>query len=1152
MNDQSPSRQTNNAKQQIFRTRRSYNQWVNNQTLEDYALRFTAKSARKWSLGRVANTALGAISFLALEAIGAAITISYGFPVAITSILVVGALIFIAGLPICYYAAKYGVDIDLLTRGAGFGYIGSSVTSLIYASFTFIFFALEAAIMAALIKLVFGLPLEWGYLVCAVVVIPLVTHGITFISKFQAWTQPVWIILQLLPLAFIIAYDMPSIEKWLSFTGMENQHNGAVSIMYFGSACAVLFALIAQIGEQVDYLRFLPEKTKENRFRWWFALLSAGPGWIIIGILKMLIGSLLAYLLWQDGFSAREATDPANMYLLAFEQVVSSPEGALILTAIFVVVCQLKINVTNAYAGSIAWSNFFSRLTHNHPGRVVWLVFNVTIALMLMELGIYQAFEDALGVYAILAVCWVAALFSDLTICKPFGLSPKRIEFKRAYLYDINPVGVGSMIVGSFIGALCYLGVFGQVALALAHFIAIAVTVVLAPIIAIATKGNYYIARSPDLDTNDHELECVVCQNKYETEDIASCPAYGGGICSLCCSLDARCNDLCKPHSSFTAQSKRFLSKFLPKALIDSIHGNFSQFIIIFIMASAVTGVLLFMVYVHGTTESVTTNEFMASTLWKVFMTLNIVIGVVCWLFVLAHDSRLVAQEESNTQNRLLLDEIEAHKITDAKLQAAKEVAESANNAKSRYLTGLSHELRTPLNSIMGYAQLLERKAELDNDVKSKVSVIKKSGEHLTDLIEGLLDISKIEAGRLDVNRDIIHLHDLIEQLNFMFRQQAQDKGLEFQYQEIGMVPDLVVCDEKHLRQILINLLSNAVKFTDKGKVLFSVSYRNQVARFTITDTGPGIATHEIERAFKPFERIRTNRQTESQPGTGLGLTITQLLTEILGGNIELENTVGGGLTAKISIMLPTPFSNPELNQDEDNARIKQNNITGYKGARKTITVVDDDPMHRGLMGDILGGLGFITLEAHDAFACLELHHSQPPDLYLLDISMPEMTGWQLVDKLRGEGYRGGIIMLSANAKEYEETDQYDKVIDDYITKPVKLRTLINKLSKTLEIDWEFDHEAQPKPELNAIVLPNSGELNFPETSELQEILDLVSTGHLAGLKIKLNKLKRSGDYSDSFFSQLEPLINNLRFEDIEAYITRILNTGSEALSNDS
>ena len=171
--------------QQVFKARRSYNRWVANQTLEDFALRFTAKSARRWSAARVSNTALGAISFLALEAIGATVTLLYGFDNAFYAFMAVSLVIFLTAIPISYYAAKYGVDIDLLSRGAGFGYIGSTITSLIYASFTFIFFALESAIMASALDILFGLPLMFGYLLSAIIVIPLVTHGITLISRFQ-------------------------------------------------------------------------------------------------------------------------------------------------------------------------------------------------------------------------------------------------------------------------------------------------------------------------------------------------------------------------------------------------------------------------------------------------------------------------------------------------------------------------------------------------------------------------------------------------------------------------------------------------------------------------------------------------------------------------------------------------------------------------------------------------------------------------------------------------------------------------------------------------------------------------------------------------------------------------------------------------------
>ncbi|HEY7886589.1 MAG TPA: hybrid sensor histidine kinase/response regulator, partial [Cellvibrionaceae bacterium] len=551
------------ARQHIFRVRRNYNQWVANETLEDYALRFTAKSARRWSSARVTNTALGAISFLALEAIGGAITLHYGFNNAVLAIMAVSLVIFLTAIPISYYAARYGVDSDLLTRGAGFGYIGSTITSLIYASFTFIFFALEAVIMAMALELLFGIPLAFGYIICAVMVIPLVTHGIALISRFQLWTQPLWIVLQLLPFIFIIYLDAQAVDNWTSFAGVHNGQENTFNLLMFGAAAAVLFALIAQIGEQVDFLRFIPEPEPGQRLRWWVAVMAGGPGWIIIGAIKILAGSFLAVLALNHGVDAIEAADPTRMYMIAFGYITSSPTVSLAMAGIFVILCQVKINVTNAYAGSIAWSNFFSRLTHSHPGRVVWLVFNVSIALLVMELGVYRALEETLGYYAIIAIAWAGALVADLVINKPLGFSPKHIEFKRAHLYDINPVGVGAMFAATILGMVCFAGLIGDIAQALAHFIALATALVVSPLIAWATKGKYYIAREPVFIAAgiDGRATCDLCENRFESEDMTWCPAYGCNICSLCCSLDARCGDYCKTGAGYWDQIKSFFAR---------------------------------------------------------------------------------------------------------------------------------------------------------------------------------------------------------------------------------------------------------------------------------------------------------------------------------------------------------------------------------------------------------------------------------------------------------------------------------------------------------------------------------------------------------------------------------------------------------------
>lgn len=1134
------------AKQHIFRVRRNYNQWVANQTLEDYALRFTAKSARRWSAARVATTALGAISFLALEAIGGAITLHYGFNNAVTAIMAVSLIIFLTAIPISYYAAKYGVDIDLLTRGAGFGYIGSTITSLIYASFTFIFFALEAAIMAMALDLLFGISLAWGYLISSLAIIPLVTHGITFISRFQLWSQPLWIILQLLPFVFIIYADASAVESWTEFFGgMQAQEapGAGINILLFGAASAVIFSLIAQIGEQVDFLRFLPEPKPNARLRWWAALIAGGPGWIVIGAIKILAGSFLAVLTLNHGIGIDEAADPTRMYMVAFSYIASSPEVALSVAGIFVILSQLKINVTNAYAGSIAWSNFFSRLTHSHPGRVVWLVFNVAIALLLMELGVYRALEQTLGFYGIVAVAWLGSLVADLVINKPLGLSPKHIEFKRAHLFDINPVGVGSMLIASVAGIVCHTGVLGDIAQALSHFIALGLALICAPLIAFATGGRYYLARpvvnvmedAEQTDGAHATISCCICEHKFETEDITYCPAYAGHICSLCCSLDARCHDYCKPGANYSTQLSNFFKVFLPKSITTNINSRVGHFVVLVLFINGLSAILLSLIYFQTPIHAPETAALLEATLWKVFFLLVIITGVVSWLFVLAHESRVVAQEESQRQTRLLMEEIEAHERTDRALQTAKEEAEAANQAKSRYLTGISHELRSPLNAVLGYAQLLEKDPSMPTHRKDALGVIRRSGEHLADLIEGLLDISKIEAGRLDLHQDQVRIAVLMEQLVHMFRLQAEAKGLVFIYECKDRLPEFVRTDEKRLRQILINLLSNAIKYTEKGSVVFKLRYRSQVAEFTITDTGEGIAPENIERIFRPFERVR--RAGSTATGTGLGLTITRLLSEIMGGDIAVTSTPGVGSTFKASLMLAS-ISKPH----PEFITAPVQTIYGYKGAVRALMLVDDEASHRQLMRAMLAPLGFEIIELDNPLLVLdrltqEIDNNNCPDLVMLDVSMPGISGWQLAKQLREAGYHSPIIMVSADASEGKDLPAHDNtdvapLHDAYVIKPVRINLLLDHIGRLLNLVWCYE-----KQETTAPVSQLIGALELPADNHLDDIAHLASIGHKKGLQDKIQELEKSTTAHPAFIQELKKLTANFQFEKILALV---------------
>ncbi|WP_306564614.1 ATP-binding protein [Aquabacterium sp.] len=1159
------------ALQRVVKVRRDYNRWVASETLEDYALRFTPRSARRWSEARVANTAFGVASFLVLEALGATLLVDHGFINAFWAILATGLIILLVGWPISVYAARYGLDMDLLTRGAGFGYIGSTITSLIYASFTFIFFALEAAVMAYALDLAFDIPPAWGYLICALVVVPLVTHGVTIISRLQLITQPIWLVMLVLPFIYVFR-DHPNILQDLAAYPGASGAYGEFNVLAFGSALTVGIALITQMGEQADYLRFMPEKRPERAGRWWAAVFVGGPGWVILGVLKMLGGALLAWLAMSYAIPVARAVDPNQMYLVAWEKIFSSPSWAIGAVALFVVISQIKINVTNAYAGSLAWSNFFARLTHSHPGRVVWVVFNALIALLLMELNLFQALGKVLGLYSNIAIAWMVAVVADLVVNKPMGWSPKGIEFKRAYLYDINPVGVGAMGLASLVSVMAYVGWLGELAQAFSAVLAMVVAFTTSPLIAWATQGRYYLARTPEPATAPEASmppeqcdeagadggqplsrvirikalhRCTVCEREYEADDVAHCPAYQGFICSLCCSLDARCQDLCKPASARWAEQWRNIGRAVVPAFVwRRVDTELGQFLLIMLVLTPLLAGVFGLVYQQQVRDmvsldlgsTVATAAMLESAFVKVFAALLLIVGVVGWWLVLTHKSRQVAQEESNRQTHLLVREIASHRITDGKLQQAKQTADQANQAKSRYISTISHELRTPLNGILGYAQLLDEDAQLPEHVKHAVGVIKRGGDHLLSLIEGTLDIARIESGKLSLDVKPVRLDELLQQITGLIENEARAKHLRFVADIEPHLPEAVRADERRVRQILLNVLGNAVKFTTVGQVTFKVRYAREIALVEISDTGPGIAQAELDKVFEPFAR-GSSAAGNSAGGTGLGLTISKMLTDLMGGEMQVISQEGVGTTFRIRLFLP------QVRASEVAQRVMQGQRTGYAGERRRIWVVDNEEADRGLLVRILTPLGFEVTPLASGLDCLaHLRHvplSLHPHALFMDLAMPGLDGWGTLRAIRAEGLSTApAAIVSANAFDKALDNDVGITPDDFIVKPVRVPELLDWLGRQLQLDWIV---AERPAEASASPGSQHDPQACPSTQALRSLEDQIHAGYVRGVHKALDQIAAAEPHCAPFVQRMRTLARQFHLDAMAKLIDEAL-----------
>lgn len=412
----------------------------------------------------------------------------------------------------------------------------------------------------------------------------------------------------------------------------------------------------------------------------------------------------------------------------------------------------------------------------------------------------------------------------------------------------------------------------------------------------------------------------------------------------------------------------------------------------------------------------------------------------------------------------------------------AKETADAASRAKSEFLANMSHELRTPLNAILGFTQLMQRDQALTAEHQQNLDTVSRSGEHLLALINDILEMSKIEAGRVTLVAKKFDLHGLLDNLQRMLQLSADSKGLQLVFDRPPEVPEQIITDGSKLRQVLINLLGNAIKFTQKGQVTLRVRFTPEpnyhpprhaaegaIASgrldFAVEDTGPGIAPEEMDRLFEAFEQTRSG--LNSGQGTGLGLPISRKFVQLMGGDIQVRSQVGQGSQFCFSTLVGMGKPEPQTPAIENRQK-----VIGLAPNQPTyrLLVADDSSSNRLLLVKVLTFLGFEVREATNGQEAVTLWESWNPDLIWLDMRMPILNGYEVAQHIRASaaGQSTIIIALTASAFEEERQKMLTAGCNDFVRKPFRQETLIQILAQYLKVEYRYD-EKTPAPPVPSI-----------------------------------------------------------------------------------